>query len=207
LKPFDALRGLFHRPKPRAALHAYWRAPDDANRPQAYVEGGHERSAFLVEILRRHAAPTDRILEIGCNAGRNLEHLFRAGFANLAGLEISPGALDVLRATYPELARAAALHLGALEERARGFADGEFDAVYTMAVLEHIHRDSDWVFAEIARIAGRVLITIEDERERSWRHFPRNYRRVFEPLGWKQVEETGAVPGLSRAFVARVFRR
>jgi SAM-dependent methyltransferase len=207
LKPSDLLRALFHRPKPREALHAYWKAPDEANRPEAYVRGGHERSAFLVEVIRRHAAPAERILEIGCNAGRNLDHLFRAGYTRLAGLELSENAVRLLRATYPDMARQTALHVGALEDRVRGFANGEFDLVYTMAVLEHIHTDSDWVFGEIARIARRTLVTIEDEREASWRHFPRNYRKVFERLGLRQVEEAGAVPGLSRAFVLRVFRK
>ena len=78
-----------------------------------------------------------------------------------------------------------------------------------MAVPEYIHKDSEWVFAEMARITKNLLVTIEDERGSSWRHFPRNYRKVFERLGMKQTEDLNChgVDGLSAAFYARVFEK
>ena len=76
-----------------------------------------------------------------------------------------------------------------------------------MAVLEHLHPESNWVFGEIARITSSILITIEDERSVYWRVFPRNYRRIFERRGMVQIEEHSCadVPGLGPAFVARVL--
>lgn len=75
-----------------------------------------------------------------------------------------------------------------------------------MAVLEHIHFDSDWIFAELVRIAP-LIITIEDEVDISTRHFPRNYQKVFEPLGMRQVDFDPNVPGLHDYFKYRAFRR
>jgi SAM-dependent methyltransferase len=208
LKP---LRPAPHRLKTREELHAYWQDPDEGNRPEAYLEPGDptRRSEFLVRLFRQYVSPEWRILEIGCNAGRNLHFLDQAGYHNLAGIEISSQAVRMLRETFPEMARRIAVHQGAVEAVIRELDAAAFDVVFALAVLEHIHPESEWTFAEMARIAGRLLVTIEDEHGRSWRHVPRSYDRVFEPLGMKQVcvEQNGPEQGLSRAFVTRVFQK
>jgi len=78
-----------------------------------------------------------------------------------------------------------------------------------MAVLEHIPTESEFIFGEMCRITRHLLITIEDEQGISWRHFPRNYQRVFESLGLKQIEEINCVKvsGLGEDFIARVFKK
>ncbi len=199
-----------HKPRTSEELRAYWQAPaDPGNKPAAYVEIGHGSSEFLVELVRQHATPDVKILEIGCNAGRNLDHLFRAGYTNLSAIEINQDAIDVFRSTYPDTSAVTTILVGPVEDHIGRLADRQFDLVFTMAVLEHIHEDSRAVFGEIARVTGRTLITIEDEREYSDRTFPRNYRRVFEPLGFPQIEEIPgeSIPDLFSGFVGRVFRR
>lgn len=203
---------LMHRPGSREQLHDYWRNPvDPGNRPDDYVTG--DRSRFLVDLIQRHdkgpEAVRARILEIGCNVGRNLEALRQAGFPNLTGIEINPHAIELLRQTFPELGATAALRNAPVEEVVRTFVDREFDVVYSMAVLEHLHRDSEWVFAEMARISNRWVITIEDEYGIGERHFPRNYGRIFTALGYDQVEvrECADIEGLGGGFYARVFRK
>ena len=54
---------------------------------------------------------------------------------------------------------------GTIEDRIKDME--RCDLVFTMAVLEHIHLDSEWVFSEMARIAKKYLITIEDEKNSS----------------------------------------
>jgi SAM-dependent methyltransferase len=202
---------LTHRPKSRAELHDYWRNPPDAgNFPSDYIDGG-DRSPYLVDLVQRYvgeAGRETRILEIGCNVGRNLEALRAAGFAHLTGIEINANALALLRERFPDLGKTAELRNEPVEDAIRKIDDGEFDVVYTMAVLEHIHSDSEWVFAEIARVTRRVLITIEDEQGFSARHFPRSYDRVFTRLGMEQIEsrECTDIEGLGGGFYARVFR-
>jgi hypothetical protein len=51
-----------------------------------------------------------------------------------------------------------------VEDVVKSFGDRTFDLVFTMAVLEHIHTTSEWVFEEIVRITNRYVVTIEDER-------------------------------------------
>lgn len=199
---------LTHRPRSRDELHTYWQAPSDAgNAPLAYAGTGHGRSAFLVELAKRHSPIDASVLEIGCNAGRNLDHLHRAGYTDLSAIEISQAAIDVFRSTYPAAAQATDIRVGAVEDAVRDFTDGQFDLVFTMAVLEHVHKTSEWVFPEIARITGSLLITIEDERTHSWRHFPRNYGTIFGALGMAEVEQVAKPLDLPGGFVARVFRK
>ena len=107
------------------------------------------------------------------------------------------------------MAEHAQIFNGLIEDLIGTFSDNEFDIIFTMAVLEHIHTDSEWIFSEMARIVNEIIITIEDEHEVSWRHFPRKYKEIFESLGMKQVEQINcsAEVGLNNNFVARVFRK
>lgn len=201
----QAKLAVMRRPSRAAGFHAYWLSPEQRNMPQRYISVGHKRSRHLVETVSRHFDKRTAIFEIGCNAGRNLHYLFAAGFSNLHGLELNPKAVALLREVYPELAEVP-VHVSAVENKIRDYPTDRFGLTFTMAVLEHVHKQSEWVFAEIGRISQNVL-TIEDERSESSRTFPRSYRKVFERLGLRQVEEERNLPDLSDAFVLRLFRK
>lgn len=193
--------------KSRDELHSFWRNPDKHNRPEGYVEG-MERSKQLLELIKKAGLDSkSRILEIGPNVGRNLNYLFENGFSNLAGIEINSEAVRLMKEKYPEMSAKAQIYNQPAEEKIKEFANEEFDLVFSMAVLEHIHEDSAWIFGEMARIAGKVIITIEDESGASWRHFPRNYKAIFEGLGFEQIYERncGDIAELDDKFTARIF--
>jgi SAM-dependent methyltransferase len=178
------------------------------NRAEAYTEPV-DRSRFLLGLLEPFVARDEPILEIGPNVGRNLEFLRRAGFRHLEGIEISGRALEMMREAYPDLVAMATIHHAPVEDVIRGIPDARFGAVFTMAVLEHIHPESEWIFAEIARITRNVIVTIEDEESQTWRHIPRDYRAIFEELGMVQVADgdPSDIHGFGAKFRARVFRR
>ncbi len=188
------------RPASKDEIHRYWKAPDDgSNQPEDYLDpkGGKARSEFLLSLIE---LPRDAsILEVGCNVGRNLNHLHEAGYTDLTGIELSEHAVKILRREFPHLAD---IRVGAAEEILPTL--DQFDLVFTMAVLVHIHPESEQaVFGELARIAKK-LIVIEDERSDTWRHFRRQYRLIFEGLGMKQIHEAQPV-GLPGSYVARIF--
>jgi SAM-dependent methyltransferase len=206
-RPF---RKRMHHSESHQRLHEYWARPwDGANDPKDYLEG-RERSQFLLEIIEKHVGRNQRILEIGCNVGRNLDHLFHGGFRFLSGVELNKHAVALLQEHFPEMAKATEIHVGSIEEIIPRLGTAEFDAVFTMAVLEHIHTDSEWIFPEMTRITRNFLITVEDEQHMSWRHFPRNYKRLFESFGLRQIDvyECESVEGLAGSgFMARVFAK
>ena len=193
---------------PKDDLHEFWRDPDVTNRPERYLEHTG-RSEFLVGFVRPYVGPDSTILEIGCNVGRNLAHLYDAGYHRLTGIEINGDALSVLTLSYPDMAAAATLIHSPVEDAIRELPDASVDLVFTMAVLEHIHVDSDWIFDEIVRVAGSTVVTVEDELHVSQRHVPRDYRVVFESRGMRQVvhQTLDRDMGFGGQYEARAFRK
>jgi 2-polyprenyl-3-methyl-5-hydroxy-6-metoxy-1,4-benzoquinol methylase len=188
--------------KSKDELYNYWRNPDEMNDPAGYFEG-NERSVFLLSLVKQTVSTDASIIELGCNVGRNLHHLWQAGYHNLSGVELNEQAIKLMRERFPEMQ--IPVYQGTIEDRIKEL--GQHDLVFTMAVLEHIHKDSEWIFTEIARVTKKYMITIEDERNISERHFPRNYRQVFEELGLHQISEKhlSKKEGLNLNFYARVF--
>jgi SAM-dependent methyltransferase len=188
-------------------LHEYWKHPDDGrNQIPGYI--AHvERSEFLFSYIKKYADPESKILEIGCNVGRNLNYLFEQGYQKLEGIEISEEAIEAMKKTYPDMAKLISVHQNSVEEIIKTFADNSFDMVFTLAVFMHLHFESEWVFKEVARITKRYLITVEDEEKIFWRHFPRNYKKIFEKLGFRQIQEyrAGQAEGLTPNYWLRVF--
>jgi len=194
---------------PQDALHAYWSAPPDAdNHSAGYATAPPARSAYLVALLARLVGAPARVLEVGCNAGRNLAALHAAGWTALAGVEISARALAEFRASFPDAYAATDVRCGPAEDVLPTLAAGDADVVFTMAVLEHVHPDAEPLFAQMVRIAGRFVVTIEDEGHVTGRHFVRDYGMVFGALGCAQVfaERTPPALGLDDGFVTRAFR-
>jgi SAM-dependent methyltransferase len=193
---------------PKDDLHEFWRDPDQTNRPERYLEHSG-RSAILAEFIRPYVTPDASILEIGCNVGRNLAWLHHEGYRRLTGIEINAEALAVLRETYPDLASTARLINAPVEDAITELADDSIDLVFTMAVLEHIHPDSEWIFDHIVRVARSTVITIEDERHVSQRHVPRDYREVFTSRGMREVAHLGLGKemGFGGPYEARAFKK
>jgi SAM-dependent methyltransferase len=188
----------------REEAQRYWTAPpDEKNLPDRYAHGDTRGSAELVRLLDQLVKKDAAILEIGCNAGRNLNHLYQSGFTNLSAIEISPAAIAFFGRTFPNAAKVTDVKIGSFEEVLPTYPDKRFDLLFSMAVMMHIHPDSAFVFAHMVRVS-RMVLAIEDEREStSTRHFGRNYREVFEPLGAKQVLAS-PVAGFPNS-VARAF--
>lgn len=186
-------------------LRDYWRAPDDGvNSPLSYLVGedAQQRSCALVAVVKRLFPDRSiSILELGSGTGRNLHYLKNAGYHNLLGIELSPKYIATMKEYFPKLSEVVVE--GSIEDVLPNFVD-KFDIVFSMAVLEHIPIESEFVFGMIVGLA-KHLLTIEDERCESWRHFPRNYQDVFSVLGMEYIKGWQNIPGLSSAFVMRLF--
>jgi SAM-dependent methyltransferase len=184
----------------------------DVNAPNVYSAKSTEIVDLLHDFWRPDVASTDSILEIGCNAGANLAGLHKLGYSNLSGVEINPHAIAEMRRVFPELV-AVAVRQGRVEEVLPTLAADSVDAVFAMAVLQHIHPSSRWIFAEMVRIAHSHVCVLEPEWVVSHHVFCRDYRRVFEGLGCRQVRavEIGrsSFPSVSsdyHGYTARLFR-
>ncbi|ELZ31210.1 methyltransferase, partial [Halogeometricum pallidum JCM 14848] len=64
---------------------------------------------------------------------------------------------------FPDLAETGTFRVGAIEDVVAEFDDDAFDVVYSVETLQHLHPDAEWVFDELARVAGALLVTVENE--------------------------------------------
>lgn len=195
-----------------------WESRSGEYSPAYYAHyGPDETSETLRTIFERFLGPDAAILELGCGSGRHLAHLHEHGFGPLSGIDLNGDSFDVMAETYPDLAGEGTFHHGAIEDVVKGFEDRRFDAVYSVETLQHIHPDVEWAFEEIARITDSVLVTVENEGEAGISRsaptevnyvtdnvplYYRNWRHVFDPLGFVEVDAKGG-----KRDTVRTFRR
>ncbi|WP_276302671.1 class I SAM-dependent methyltransferase [Halorussus lipolyticus] len=144
--------------------HEYWANRSDEFSPGYYAEIGQNEVTETLSAVFDHYVNTDaEILEVGCSSGRHLAHLLDRGYKNLTGIDINDDSFDVMEDHYPRLAETGTFHTGAIEDLVPEFADGEFDVIYSVETLQHVHPDNKWVFEELARVSADLLITAENE--------------------------------------------
>jgi 2-polyprenyl-3-methyl-5-hydroxy-6-metoxy-1,4-benzoquinol methylase len=121
---------------------------------------------------------------------------------------------------YPTLAEIGSFHVGAMEDLLSEFAADQFDAVYAVETLQHVHPTETWVFEELKRITADLLVTAEnegnsprrgrgdervsvvDDGEREFPLYHREWKAVFSELGLAQL----LVKSTTRDTI-RVFRK
>ncbi len=106
-------------------------------------------------IARRIALPADpRILEVGCGTGHNLEMLRR--FGRVDGIEVDPAARELATARLGQPILDAPL------PALPGIADGAYDMIAILDVIEHVEEDVAGMRALAGKLkpGGKMLITV-----------------------------------------------
>ena len=132
----------------RAHYESFWAdAPQDPE-PWAW----ERRRAFLLAEAR----PGERVLDLGCGAGRFVAALREAG-ADPVGVEIAEAALERARRNAP------GADLRLLEpDGSIPLEHASVDLVWCSEVLEHV-ADTEHVLLEVRRVlkpGGRLLVTV-----------------------------------------------
>ena len=198
----------------RAFYEGVWTALPEDPEPWAW----RRRRALLLGEAR----PGERVLDLGCGAGRFTAALRDAG-AEAIGVDVADGALDRARRNVPgaDFRRAeASLPLG----------HGEVDLVWCSEVLEHVP-DTIGCLTEIRRVLrpqGRLLLTVPDHGRLkrtviALMHFDAHYdpqgehlrfysrrslTRALRATGFADIglRPLGGAPLLREAIAARAIR-
>jgi ubiquinone/menaquinone biosynthesis C-methylase UbiE len=132
----------------REYYEAFWAALPDDPEPWAWRR---RRRMLLAE-----ARPGERVVDLGCGAGRFTRALLEAG-ARPVGVELAQAALDRARRNVPGADLRLTEPGGELP-----LGHGEADLVWCSEVLEHV-ADTTAFLTEVRRVlrpGGRVLITV-----------------------------------------------
>jgi pseudaminic acid biosynthesis-associated methylase len=136
-------------------LEALWAGQFGDDYVERNLEAGAARAAFWRSILTEF--PVERVLEVGCNVGANLQWLAGTLPAGAVyGIDVNERALERLRATLPQV--------NALWSVARElpFRDRWFDLVFSAGVLIHQPPETlPLVMAEIVRCSRRYVLCAE----------------------------------------------
>lgn len=123
-----------------------------------YTDRNDREKPERVESLRRilDGIAPQRVLEVGCNVGWNLEYLKRLGVPERYGIEPQYYAVERARWRGPDFG---VIHGTAFD---LPFRDGWFDLAFTSGVLIHIAPESiTKALDEIYRVSSRWVVAIE----------------------------------------------
>ena len=149
------------------------------------------RRKVLSDVIRRIVKPPENasILEIGCGTGHNFEML--GAFGKVDGLEMDDAARQVASERLGRPVGSATL------PGLDGIADGSYDLIALLDVLEHVEGDRAALASIRTKLkpGGRILLTVPANRwmwsahDRVHHHFRRyngaDLRQVIEAAGLK----------------------
>jgi len=141
-----------------------------------------------VDFQRFPIAPAERVLDMGCGAGRHAFEVYRRG-AHVVAFDMDHDELAEVSKMFGAMALAGEVPDGASAKTVQGdalklpFPDDAFDKIIAAEVLEHIPDDMA-VMAELLRVlrpGGRLAVTVP-----SW---------LPERICWALSEDYHTAPG------------
>ena len=161
---------------------------------------------LTVDFDRLGLRPGDRVLDMGCGAGRHAFEMYRRG-ADVIAFDQDADELSDVRDLFVAMREAGEVPTGAEADVKEGdalslpFADGEFDRVVAAEVLEHIPADIQAIdeLVRVLRPGGTMAVTVP--------------RWLPEMVCWKLSDDYHNNPGghiriyTDNELVAKVERR
>ncbi|QGZ48710.1 methyltransferase domain-containing protein [Streptomyces sp. QHH-9511] len=142
-------------------------APPPTPPPSYRHPSGRADPVLTVDFTRFPLAPGDRVLDLGCGAGRHAFECYRRG-AQVVALDQNGEEIREVAKWFAAMKEAGEAPAGATATAMEGdalnlpFPDESFDVVIISEVMEHIPDDKG-VLAEMVRVlkpGGRIAVTV-----------------------------------------------
>jgi SAM-dependent methyltransferase len=164
----------------------YWRSRDvgDKHGPENYLNEDNSTYVMFEDLLETFRGNAS-FLEIGCNAGRNLNYLMKRGYSDLGGIEINGASINIaLKEHFPDLYEKGTFFIGNALDEIKKIPDDRYDVVFSVGVLEHIPYKDKKLFAEMARVSKRYIAIITAAKSTLFNY---DYENIFIKLGFTTV--------------------
>ncbi|MFS3130448.1 methyltransferase domain-containing protein [Nocardioides sp. Bht2] len=143
---------------------------------------------LTVDFDRLGLRPGERVLDMGCGAGRHAFEMYRRG-ADVIAFDQDADELSGVRDLFVAMKEAGEVPVGAEADVKEGdalslpFADGEFDRIVCAEVLEHIWADVDAIkeMVRVLRPGGTLAVSVP--------------RWLPEVINWKLSADYHNAPG------------
>lgn len=143
---------------------------------------------LTVDFTRLGLRAGERVLDMGCGAGRHAFEMYRRG-ADVVAFDQDAAELQGVKELFVTMEEAGEVPAGALAQTTQGdalalpFADNEFDRIVAAEVLEHIPADIQAIeeLARVLRPGGTIALTVP-------RWFP-------EAVCWRLSDDYHNAPG------------
>lgn len=115
------------------------------------------RDELLLKVHSQFFQPTDEIIDIGCGSGEWLNFLNNNGYRRLTGVDVIERNIDYLENGIKR-------YCGSAYDTPRDIHKYKFDAVYSLAVLEHLLNPIDAVksMALYLKETGKMIVAVPD---------------------------------------------
>ena len=122
---------------------------------------------LTVDFDRLGLRPGERVLDMGCGAGRHAFEMYKRG-ADVIAFDQDADELSTVRERFVAMQEAGEVPAGAEADVKEGdalslpFADGEFDRIVAAEVLEHIPADIQAIqeLVRVLRPGGTMAVTV-----------------------------------------------
>ena len=122
---------------------------------------------LTVDFDRLGLRPGERVLDMGCGAGRHAFEMYKRG-ADVIAFDQDADELAIVREWFAAMKDAGEVPVGAEADVKEGdalalpFADGEFDRIVAAEILEHIPADIQAIeeLVRVLRPGGRLVFSV-----------------------------------------------
>jgi len=100
---------------------------------------GYLLDTIIEVLIQNDISPNSKILDVGCGGGYLLNELYKKGYENIWGFDLSNSGIEVCRDNFPDLSERFQVHNAYENELPKEFPLKKYDLIISSEVIEHLY--------------------------------------------------------------------